>query len=157
MSDAENPFDRVAGSWDAVVADMEATAGEYREAGWNVLELHPSDVAAIDRPDRFGLEVLVPDDEFDALEEWIDGGSSFDSYEVFRAEDAGIVFLLTVLKDETNEQAVCCPGYYDATSDGNALRERAGDVGTFYTHVRRLRRDRVVTFSHDDPAPFFPE
>jgi hypothetical protein len=149
-----NPFDRVVGSWEAVVADMDDVATEYRRAGWEVLELHPGDVAVLDE-ERFGLEVLVPDDEFDRLEGWVDAGAEFDSYEVYRTVDSEIVFLLVVLTEVASERAVCVPAYYER-SKAEGLHERADREGEIFTHVRRLRRDRIVTFTQADPGPFFP-
>lgn len=158
--DEPNPFDRVVESWEGVIADMEGIATEYREAEWDVLELHPGNVATLGVEggdgDRFGLEALVPDPEFDRLESWIESGTEFGSYEVFRTTDSGIVFLLVVLTDEATERAVCVPAYYES-SKLNHLRDRAESEGVFFTYVRRLRRDRVITFTQDDPELFFPD
>lgn len=164
--DRSNPFDRVVEPWEGVIADMEGVAAGYRETGWAVIELHPGDVAALDGRDeddgdsegegRFGLEVLVPDDEFDRLDGWIEAGARFDSYEIYRTVESGIVFLLVLLTDEASERAVCVPAYYETSKVGK-LRERAEREGVFFTYVRRLRRDRVITFTQDDPDLFFPE
>jgi hypothetical protein len=191
--DVPNPFDRVVEPWEGVIEDMEAIAAEFREAEWDVLELHPGDVATLDGSgreagtggdegegeaggdggnggddtdgadtasdtdtDRFGLEVLVPDPEFEQLESWIEKGTRFGSYEVYRTTENGVVFLLVVLTDEATERAVCVPAYYESEK-ASALRERAEREGVFFTYVRRLRRDRVITFTGDDPDFFLPE
>ncbi|WP_235853483.1 DUF7529 family protein [Halosimplex salinum] len=138
--------------WDDLVGDMEATAAEFEAAGWETLELHPGDVTAV-TGERWGFDVLVPDDEFDRLREWVDGGS-FDEHDVYRVE-SGIVFALVVLKDDDDERAVCCPLYYDdAAVEG--LGELAAREGRIYTHVRTLSEEDV-TFTHEDPSLFFPE
>lgn len=153
VSDDANPFERVAGSWDAVMADLEATAAAYREAGWEALELHPGDAVAVS--EYPGLDVLVPDEEFDRLEELAAEGS-FESYEVYRSDDSGIVFLLVAVEDAARERAVCCPAYYDPTR-AEDLGERARAAGEFAVHVRPLADDRGVTFTCEDPLLFFPD
>jgi hypothetical protein len=137
--------------WDDLVADMAATAAEFREAGWEVLELHPGDVTVVTESNR-GFDVLVPDDEFERLREWVDAGD-FSDHDVYRAE-AGITFLLLVAKDESAERAVCCPLYYDDRG-GKLLRRLASEDGELWTHVRRLSEE-FVHLRHDDPEPFLP-
>ncbi len=145
-----NPAERVAGHWEDVIADMEATAEGYREADWGVLELHPGDVTVLD--DEQGLDVLVPDDEFEELEA-LAAEATFGSYEVYRAEESGIVFALVVLEDTDGERAVCCPVYYER-DDIERLKRHIGDGGVLYTHLRPLADDRAVTFSYEDPDLF---
>ncbi|MFC7139236.1 hypothetical protein ACFQMA_05210 [Halosimplex aquaticum] len=138
--------------WDDLIGDMEATAAEFEAACWDVLELHPGDVTAV-TGERWGFDVLVPDDEFEQLREWVDAGD-FDEHDVYRVE-SGIVFALVVLKDATDERAVCCPLYYDdAAVEG--LGEIAAREGLLYTHVRNLAEE-YVTFTHEEPALFFPD
>ena len=145
-----NPFERVAEPWEAVVADMEATAEGYREADWSVLELHPGDVTV----DEQGLDVLVPGDEFETLESRT-ADAAFDTYEVYRAAESEMVFALVVLEDTETERAVCCPIYYEREAI-EGVRERIGD-GVLYTHIRPLNDDRMVTFSYEEPELFVPE
>lgn len=152
MSGENESFARVMGVWEEVIADMEATAAEYREAGWAVLELHPGDVTVLDG-ERYGLDVLVPGDEFRELEAFTDE-TTFDSYEVYRASDEGMVFALCVLEDSGNERAVCCPTYYERDR-AQGLQQRAREEGVMYTHVRPLSDDRAVTFTYEDPSHFF--
>lgn len=138
--------------WADLVDDMEATAAELRAAGWEVLELHPGDVTVVTESHR-GFDVLVPDDEFEQLREWVDG-AAFTDHDVYRA-DAGITFLLVVMQDPDAERAVCCPLYYER-GDADTLRKLAAVDGELRTHVRRLSEE-YVHFVHEDPAPFFPE
>jgi hypothetical protein len=149
-----NPFDRVVEPWEAVIEDMEATAAEYREAGWEVLELHPGDVTVLDG-DRYGLDVLVPGNEYERLTDLAATGT-FDSYEVYRADESGIAFVLAVLEDPAGEQAVCCPAYYE-TSEADGMARRADAEGRMYTHIRPLANDEAVTFAYEDPDLFFVE
>jgi hypothetical protein len=149
-----NPFEQVVGYWEEVIDDMEATAAEYRETGWEVVELHPGDVAILDE-EQHGFDILVPDDEFDQLTEVI-ANATLDDTRVFHAEDEDIVFVLTVVLDTEREVAVCCPLYYD-TQNTDELREQADREGQLNTYIRTLSTDRSVAISHDDPDLFFPE
>jgi hypothetical protein len=152
MSMDSNPFGQVVGYWDDVINDMEVTADEYREAGWDIVELHPGDVVVLDDG---GFDILVPDDEFDQLTEIIDSATLDDS-RVFHAEDDGIAFVLTVVLDSEREVGVCCPLYYNLQNVDD-LRKQANREDRVGMSVRTLSNDRSVTISHDDPELFFPE
>lgn len=151
-----NPFARLSNHWEDMLADVEATAEEYREQGWETMELHPGDVTAFasEEDDTYGLDVLVPGDEFDELEAVVEGGASFDSYQVFRGEGSGLVLLLIAMEDGENELAVLFPAYFDP-SESEEMRAAALAEGTMYSHVRPLDKRNVVTFAHDEPALFF--
>lgn len=154
-----NPFAKLSNHWEDMLADMEATAEEYREQGWQTLELHPGDVTALapdEEDDTFGLDVLVPGDEFDDLEARVEGGASFDSYQVFRGEGSGLVLLVVAMEDEANELAVLFPAYFDP-SQNSEFREAAMAEGAMYSHVRPLDKRNIVTFTHDDPELFFAD
>lgn len=150
-----NPFEQVVGHWETVVEEMEETAAQYRTAGWETVELHPGDVTVVPADhEQFGIVAVAPDDEFDELVARVDG-RSFDSYETFRGETEEMVFLLVVVESDDGDVAVFLPAYYERTPDGEG--ELRGHEGELYTRVRNLQGDEVVTFSHEDPAPFFPD
>lgn len=142
----------VADRWDDVLADARATAAEYREDGWDVLELHPGDVTPL-TDDPVGFDVLVPDNEYADLRTTVDG-VDFDRTSVYRAEDGGVRFYVTVPEAAETGQAVVVPTFL-VLDDLPALRQCAEEAGTMYTHVRTLAADERVTFRHDDPDPFF--
>jgi hypothetical protein len=152
---ADNPFGKVVGHWEAVVEEMEATAEQYRNAGWETAELHPGDVTVVPADhEEFGIVAIAPDDEFEALLELV-WGRTFDEYEVFRGDTEGMVFALVVVQAADKEAAVFLPVYYERTAAGEGeLRNHDGEL---YTRVRNLTGEEVVEFSHEDPAPFFPE
>lgn len=138
--------------WDDLVGDAQATAEEFQEAGWETLVLHPGDVT-VTEIERFGIDVLVPDSEYDRLETWVAEGS-FDTQDVYRTE-TGIVFLLVVVKDETAERAICVPAYYEF-EDISTLLDGAHEHGTIPLYVRNLSEE-CVTFTTDRPALLLPD
>lgn len=157
---ASNPFERVAEFWDEVVEDMSVTAEEYRERGWETLELHPGDVAALapdESVDRYGLDVVVPGDEFEQLQELLETeDAAFDSYQVFKATRSGVLFLVVAMEDEEREQALLYPAYYEPEQSAELL-ETVEQEGVLHVHVRKLSTDSIVTITHENPAAFFPE
>jgi hypothetical protein len=153
------PFEHVVSRWDAVIEEMAATAADYAEDGWETVTLHPGDVtvSAGEEPNaNSGFDVLVPGDEFERLREAATD-RLFDSYEVYRTVDQGVVFLLTVLTDDAGELAVFVPAYYPDTDAGELRAAVETDGGTLTTHVRPLQDDERVEFYHEDPSLFFPE
>jgi len=153
------PFEDVVSRWDVVIEEMAAMATEHEDDGRETVTLHPGDVtvsAGEEANAKQGFDVVVPGEEYDRLREAV-SDLAFESYEVFRTVDQGLVFLLTVLTDTTGELAVFVPAYYPDT-DVDELRvavENSG--GTLTTHVRPLDEDERVLFYHEDPSLFFPE
>lgn len=145
----------VADRWEDLLSDARATAAEYREEGWDSLLVHTGDVTPLagDDGDRFGLDVLAPDDEYARLEA-LAAGASFDTTRVFRATERGVRFLLVVVEATDDRTAVLVPAYL-VHAEATPLRERAADEGVLYTHVRPLSDETRVTFTHDDPSLFF--
>ncbi len=175
------PPDAVLEQWEAFVDDVEATADQYRDEGWSVLELHPGDVTPqpgshdrrfdgstgggegrderqTDESDleRVGFDVLVPDDEFENLEDLVDAGFEVTRYELYRGDGDASAFALVVELDESTQQAVLVPLYYQP-SDVATLSRLADERGELETHVRPLSRRRVIAFSHREPETFFGE
>lgn len=153
------PVNRVVSVWDDVVADMEATAEELRAEGFAVLEVHPGDVAAMEGREghRWGLDVLVPDNEFPEIERLVEEeGHEFDACRVFRAEAKGLALFVVAMLDEDGDQALVFPAYYDK-HDGQKVLEKANEEGEMRTHLRPLDERTVVTFTQDDPSLFEPE
>ncbi|WP_135820555.1 DUF7529 family protein [Halostella litorea] len=149
--------DPVPDFWEEVVDDMEATAAEYRENGWDPIEVHPGDVTALP-PDheRFGLDVLVPDGEFDAVADAVDHpDAAFDSVEVFRAATGDSVFLVVAVEDAATERVVVVPAFY-GVREARETVEGAAARGELPIHLRPLSVDEVVTFEPSDPSPLLP-
>jgi hypothetical protein len=153
--------------WEQVVGDMEATANEYADQDWHTLMLHPGDVTPIARTEgddedengeddvtEYGLDVLVPDNEFEDLESLLDDGVEFDSFEAFRAMEEGMVYVVVAMEDHDAETAVLYPAYYDVQG-AEPMLDAAAESGTMYTFVRTLSEDRI-RFTHDDASAFQP-
>lgn len=153
---SRDPSDRyppaVADRWEDLLADARATAEEYREDGWDVRLFHPGDVVPL-TDDPFGLDVLLPSNEFEELRDLVDG-TTIDETRVFRAEDDGVRFYVLVLEAAETDEAVVVPAFL-ALSEAPALERRATDEGVMYTHLRPLSTDVRVTVSHEDPTLFF--
>lgn len=150
--------DPVAAHWDAVIEDVEATAVDLEDAGWKTLALRPGDVTPLagEDVDRPRFDVLLPDDEFEELLAVVED-RSFEASDVYANVAEGTAFLLVVMRDEAAEAAILFPVYYGLGEEAvETLEERAAETGTVRTRLRRLQRDRAVTFAHDDPDLFFP-
>ena len=150
--DGPTPPAAVDEHWREVADDAEETAAEYREAGWETLVVHPGDVTPRDG-DPYGLDVLAPGSEFEALQELV-ADVTFDTSHVYRADHGGVRFFIVANEATADQVAVVVPAYLaDARADG--VRERALEEGVMYTHVRPLSADARVTFAHEDPELFF--
>ncbi len=141
--------------WDLLLEEMDAEAAAYAEEGWETLELHPGDVTARDGSVAdIGLDVLVPDNEFETLETALADG--VDSYEVFRSTPGESVAALVVLEDAVRELAVFVPVYYDRNDEAAAaLLKTALEDGELTLILRTLTDDRVE-LTLDDPALLVP-
>lgn len=152
-----NPIGDSMPNWHQVMADMEATAEEYRDRGWQAIPIHPGDVAVFsDDLGRTGIELLPPDDEFDELANAFDEAGGFESGQVLRAETAGSVYVVVVLEDEPTETAALLPAYY-SPSEHEDFVDMIRSEGEVRIHVRPLNERRVLTFTHEDPTLILPE
>jgi len=150
--DPSLPPEAVADRWEDLLEDARATAAEYRDDGWDALVVHTAEVGVL-AGERFGLDVVAPDNEFDDLHALADR-ASFGESRVFRAEAGGVRFLLVVVEAAATRDAVFVPAYLPI-EEAEPLGERAREAGAMYTHVRTIADDDRVTFGHDDPSPFF--
>lgn len=150
--------DRLKNAWSATLDDMEALAAEYEDEGWDTVTI-PSGTTAPEPPDsgvegRFGLVYVIPGNYVDPFEEAFEAGE-FPSYDVFRNESSGQVFLVTVLVDPDSETALFIAGGFERRHS-RSLMSAARDEGAMYTHVQTLDETQLGSFRHDDPEKFFP-
>lgn len=157
--DDDLPTQALRERWEDVEADLEATAEELSAEGWTTVTLHPGDVTTRVGRDggSAGLDVMVAGNEFEELTEQVEAGAAFSETAVFREASGGVAFLVCVLRDPDRRIAVLVPAFYPQTGeDARALAERAHEAGEVDLLVRPLSRERVVTFTVDDPELVFP-
>lgn len=158
--DREQPVEGLRDIWERVEDDLDATAAEYREAGWDVTRLNTGDVTALPtgeaevESERVGLDALVPGDEFEELQDLVDD-HTFDEYETYRGESGGLVVLVLAMRDTDDGVAVLIPLFY-RTDEADAWLAAAEAGGVTHTYVRPLDDHARVVFTHQDPTPFFP-
>lgn len=145
--------------WADVEADLEATAAELAAEGWTTVTLHTGDATSlVEGEPGTGLDVMVPGNEFAALEAELEAGAAFSESAVFRQAAGGVAFLVFVLKDPKREVAALFPAFYPQQGrSAQALAEQAREAGRLKVFVRPLDRSRVVTFTIEDPSLVFPE
>jgi hypothetical protein len=155
-----HPLAGIMDAWEAVLEDMEATAAEYRADDWETVELHPGDVTPLppaegsNGDDRVGFDVVVQGEEFDRLQSVLED-AAFESYEAYRAQQGGVVFVVVVNRSSETRQAVLVPLYYEVARAERML-ERAADEGVLRTYVRPLADDERVVFTQEEPDSLFP-
>ena len=143
-----------ASGWQAVIEDMAATAESYRDRGWTTLEVHPGDSVLVDSAFRTGLDVVLPDPEYEELEA-LAADVEFTDVDVFRAEDGPTTYLLVAEKDPDSETVVFVPAYYDRAASASTIDSIRAD-GELRLFCRRLNDD-CVEFLHDNVALFFDD
>lgn len=141
----------VGSRWSDIVADLEATADELREAGYETIAVHAGDVTP--RADELTLDVLVPDNEFDRLRA-LAADATVDEFAVYAATEEQVTFAVVAGRDPEAGVAVCWPVYVTA-ADGGSLRERALAADRLEFRLRPLANDREVRFAMSDPAVLF--
>lgn len=174
-----------ADAWEQVVADMEATAADYEDRGWETLELHPGDVTVVAgeeteaEADKAGAkaEAEAEADKAEGAEGTEEAGpSGFDvllpdnEFEELQSlvdrgvefdqyevfrAESDIVYALVAMEDTDEQVAVCYPLYYEARSAAD-LFARARETGELHAYLRRLDGERIA-FTYTDPELFRPE
>lgn len=160
--DAGHPLQGMTDRWQDTINDMEATAAELREAGWETVELHPGAVTPLPRletdegyeDERTGFDVLVPGNEFSATQAAVDG-VDFEEYEAYNAQTDGIVFAVVVMKADAAQRAVLVPIYY-RVDDAEEAVERIENAGESRIYVRPLDDSERVLFTQSAPDALLP-
>ncbi|GAB7093986.1 hypothetical protein JCM30237_11380 [Halolamina litorea] len=157
-----HPLQGMTDLWENTVEDMEATAAELREAGWETVELHPGAVTPLPRletedgyeDDRTGFDVMAPGNEFADVQDAVDG-AEFDEYEAYNAQTNGVVFAVVVMKAEAAERAVLIPIYYKVDDAEETVR-RIEESGESRLYVRPLDDSERVLFVQQHPEALLP-
>ncbi|ERH13667.1 MAG: hypothetical protein J07HB67_02711 [halophilic archaeon J07HB67] len=151
--------DRHRDAWQRTLDDTEALAERRAADGWETLVIPAGDTAPeppdAGDTDRFGLAHVVPGNFADDFEELTDDDPGFGSYDVYRADNDGRVFVTTELMDEERGLAVYVVGTYELRHAGDLI-QTAVDRRRMYTHLQRLDGTRVASIVHEDPEKFFP-
>jgi len=151
--------DRHRDAWQRTLEDTEALAEQRAADGWETLVIPAGDTAPespdVGETNRFGLVHVVPGNFADDFEELTDGNPRFASYNVYRAENDGRVFVTTELIDDENDLAVYVVGTYELRHAGDLI-QTAVEQKAMYTHLQRLDGSRVASIVHQDPEKFFP-
>lgn len=138
-------------AWSNLMDDLENTADEYRERGWDVLPIHAGDVVTL--PDRVAIDVLAPGDEFETLQEMI-GDFDPDNFSVYTGGSDTATFALVIAEDEDCSSAVCCPVFVMGP-DVSELRNSSKQAGFVQIQIRPLSDDDSVVFRIDEPELLF--
>jgi len=136
--------------WNAVLDDMEATAGELDAAGWETLVCHPGDVTTVMQNREPGVDVLLSGDEYAAIAEAVDSGVTFDAYEVYRAAAESVVYAVIVAQDEATSTAALVPVYLDQ-GDLHTVIELEREEPGLPLYLRRLDNE-MIELRLDDPS-----
>jgi hypothetical protein len=151
--------DREKQAWEATLEDMEAMADDLEAEGWETVAI-PAGHTAPENPDsgdhdRFGLTHVIPDNFAEAFTDAFSVGD-FPQFEVYRAEQEGRVFLVTVLMDPDAKQAILLAGTYEIRHALGCVKA-AEEAGEMYTHVVKLDETHLGSFRHDGYEKFFPD
>jgi hypothetical protein len=133
--------------WQILISEMEELAEELVEDGFETLILHPGSVSAVAESDEFGLHIVVPNNEFDELQEWVDNGATFDEFEIFKRAAGEHVYAVVVVTDAEEEVALLYPTYYTHNERGR-LNADAQTRDGMLVHLRTINQERI-TLMHD--------
>lgn len=143
--------DELIDSWEAFMEDLEETAGEYRDEGYEVVEIHAGDVVPL--ADRVAFDVLAPGSEFRALQSLVTDFDP-DEFTVYKASEGETTFAVVVAEDNDRTAAVCTSIFYHY-SIAQELIENARRAGFVQIQVRPLSDDDHVVFRIEDPDIIF--
>lgn len=147
------PDQEVNNNWEEIVASMEAIGEEYRGEGWSTILIHPGNIAALgDRDADAEFDILVPSNEFDDLQQWLDEGSRPSEFEVYKNSESGVMYAVVVAADPEATRAIIFPVYYDHT-ERSSLVASAEKAGVVRVEFRPLSGDGFQLTL--DPAAFF--
>lgn len=145
--------------WERTLSEMETMAENLREEGVRAVTVAAGDTTPkapeAGESDRFGLVVVVGDDDADAVERLLEDGA-LPEYDLFRRTMNRRVFFVVLLSDPEGERALLVAGQY-RLADATGLAKAAREAGETYTHLQRLDGSDVTTFRHEEPEKFFPE
>jgi 3',5'-cyclic AMP phosphodiesterase CpdA len=151
MNDGHGVPRAVENRWEDLIADTEATAEEYENAGYETLTIQPGDVVVLE--DDLAVDVLAPGNEYRPLTDLMET-VAVDEFDVYTAEEGGVDFAMVVAADHDAAVAVCVPLYMEH-ADADDLAEATAAAGYVEVHVRPLSDDERVAFRLEEPELLF--
>lgn len=143
----------VAGRWEALFDDVEATAADLRDEGFDVVSIHAGDVTPL--TDDLTLDVLAPGDEYRELVEMLDEAEAeLTEFLVFGATEGGVTFAVVVGQDPTAEVAACFPLYITKETKAT-LGSQAVEAGEIHFKLRPLDDESAVELTLSEPELLF--
>lgn len=143
--------------WESFMDDARALADEDQFDDWKTLVVIPGDVTPMEPSDEVDLDVLVPGDQFEQLEQWVaTEGLGFETAEIYRREKDGVLFVLATFLDEPTATGVLIPLFY-VPAMAEEMIESVRNEGRVVIGLRPLSGGQYVTLSHNRPEMFFPE
>ena len=146
-------------AWERTLDDMDRTAEELENEGWDVLAVPAGSTAAEPPEDgpkgRFGFVHVVPGNFADEFREFVAAGE-FPRFDVYRKEVEGHVYFVTALFAPEVNKAILIAGTYELRAAG-PLYETAMGENEIYTHVQKLDQTTLGSFRHDAIEKFFPD
>ncbi len=144
--------------WRTIIDEAETLAAE--QEGTETLVVHPGDVTPR-FGDVFGLDVLAPGSEFEAVKTLADT-HSFTRSHVYRHDGEAQSFFLCVFEagptddgSDTDPTAALFVPIYLGTQSLDRLAHEARERNEVPVHVRPLSDDERATFTCTDPDLFF--
>jgi hypothetical protein len=139
----QGPPDAVMEFWDTFIEDVEATAQEYRESGWEVLELHPGDITPQPDPLHQSLtEADEPESEYSEPDEPAADDPAEDAAVDPSEERLG--FDVLVPDDEFESLESVVDGAFEATSYETYHADRG--EASFVLVVERDEQEETAIF-----------
>lgn len=148
MSEGHTVPTEVAGRWADLIADLEATAAELDNAGYDVATVHAGDITPI--PGESTVDVLAPDDELDRVKTVV-AEAVPDEFAVYTATEGRVIFAVIAAQDPARHTAVCWPVFVTATA-AEELTDQAQTTGQIAFRLRPLADNEAVRFVLSEPA-----
>ncbi|MFC7205042.1 hypothetical protein ACFQJC_16105 [Haloferax namakaokahaiae] len=147
-------------AWGATLDDMTAMADELEADGWETVRIAAGDSGPFGPSSQkgdseaFGLAYVIPGDKAQEVSDLFEQ-ASFSEYEIYRAENNGLVYMVTALFAPEIQTAILVAGAWEMR---HALEcaMTAMDEGLMYTFLQKLDGTVVGVVEHDDPEKFFP-
>lgn len=144
--------------WEDLQEDIEETASEYRENGWDVITTSVGNVTLLNeslKQNSPTFDILIPDNKLAEIKELVETeDTNFDKYTVYRQTRSGVIFYLIVMEDPRQKNALLFPAYV-VIENHQELLSRAKSAEEVSVILRNISDEDRVRFSYDNPDLFF--